>query len=111
MADHPSGKQRSTDEAAARWLDEVRHIVLGRLRGLDATVFLFGSFASGTARRFSDVDVAIDHTQPLPRGLLAEVREALEESHVPFSVDVVDLAEAEPRFRERVLAEGIQWSD
>ena len=39
------------------------------------------------------------------------LREALEEARVVRRVDLVDLAEAEPAFRERVLREGIPWAE
>lgn len=39
------------------------------------------------------------------------MRDRLFESPVPWEVDVVDLAEAGPEFRSKVLAEGIPWND
>lgn len=69
-------------------------------------MYLFGSWASGTERRASDIDLAIDAPAPLPATLLASLREAIEESHVPYRVDVVDLAEVDPSFRARALREG-----
>ena len=52
----------------------------------------------------------------LPRGrhrpaLTAEIQEALEESTVPYRVEVVDIASADPAFRERyaqAVVRGIQ---
>ena len=91
-------------------LSEVRRIVAEGLRGLSARLFLFGSRARGTARFGSDIDVAVLPMAPLPRGTLAAIREALEESRVPFAVELVDLSESDRQFRERVLAEGVPWS-
>lgn len=48
--------------------------------------------------------------KPLPAGLMAEIREALEESLVIYPVDLVDLSEASPEFRERVAGEGLAWN-
>ena len=95
---------------ATKALDEVRRIVLDIIDG-EATVYLFGSWARGEATRLSDIDVAIDPSTPLPRGMLARLREHLEESHVPYHVDIVDLTRTDSEFRSRVLAEGILWSD
>ena len=53
--------------------------------------------------------MAIESAEPLPRALLASLREALEESTIPNRVDVVDLAETDAAFRDRVRREGIQW--
>ncbi len=44
-------------------------------------------------------------------GTLSEIREALEESLVPYTVDLVDLCQTEDAFRAVVLREGILWSD
>jgi uncharacterized protein len=103
----PSAGETNTARQA---LADVRRIVFETLGGEGATVYLFGSWARGDATRLSDIDVAIDPHLPLPRGVLARLRERLEESHVPYHVDVVDLTKATPEFRCRVLAEGIPWS-
>ena len=96
---------------ATKALEEVRRIVLDALSEKNVQVYLFGSWARGEATRLSDIDVAIDPHTTLPRGTLARLRERLEESHVPYHVDVVDLTRTAPEFRHRVLAEGVLWSD
>ena len=92
-------------------LDEVRRIVRTGLRGHSAQVYLFGSWATGRNRRTSDIDIAVLPSEPLPEDLLAGIREALEESLVVYPVDVVDLSRVSPQFRDRVLKEGVPWSD
>jgi hypothetical protein len=96
--------------AADADLCEVRRIVLAGLRDLGVRVFLFGSRARGDARATSDIDVALLSARPIPRGTLAAIREALEESRVPFRVDLVDLAAAGAELREHALREGIEWT-
>ena len=91
-------------------LEKVRTMVLDALAGVDAQAYLFGSQARGDVWTLSDIDVAIDHAEPLPVGLLARLREALEESTIPVKVDVVDLAEVDDEFRASVLAEGKRWT-
>lgn len=88
---------------------QARAIVLRALAGRGVRVFLFGSRARGEAHPASDIDIGVLPEEPLPRGLLAELREALEESAIPQTVDLVDLSEADPEFRARVLAEGVEW--
>jgi predicted nucleotidyltransferase len=65
-------------------------------------VHLVGSWARGTQRATSDIDTAIESSKPLPRALLASLREALEESTIPNRVDTVDLADADAALRDRV---------
>ncbi len=73
-------------------------------------MYLFGSWARGEATRVSDIDLAIESETPLPPGTVARLRELLEESHVPYRVEVVDLQTADPAFRRRIVTEGLLWS-
>ncbi len=92
-----------------RALERVRSIVLDVLDTEDVRVYLFGSCATGSPRATSDIDVAIEplHGSGLPS--LAELRERLEDSDVPYDVDVVDLSTVSPEFAQRVRLEGIVW--
>lgn len=92
-----------------RYLEEVRRIVLNRLSGQDVGVWLFGSFAHGQPDRASDIDVAIDPRDALAPGVLARIEADLEASTVPYFVQIVNLAETGPAFREAVRREGIAW--
>jgi hypothetical protein len=91
-------------------LEEARSIVLKGLGSHPAKVWLFGSWARGEARRYSDIDVAISPSKPLPPGLLLEIEEALDQSGVLYPVELVDLTTASQSLRERVATEGIPWN-
>ena len=69
---------------------------------------LFGSRVKGTPSKFSDVDLAIMGEKKAPGHVLESVREAMEKSHLSYSVDVVDLNSLSGTFRENVLKE-IVW--
>jgi uncharacterized protein len=90
-------------------IERVRGMVLAALAGHPASVYLFGSCARDTARHASDIDVAIEPHAPLPIGLLAALNEALEESTIPYDVEIVDLSTASETLRERVRREGVVW--
>ena len=96
---------------ATPYLEATRRLTLAALRGLPVKIFLFGSRATGTASPHSDIDVAVQCAGALPAGTLAGLRERLEESHIPYRVDLVDLNTAEPSLRRRVLAEGVLWTE
>ena len=91
-------------------VERVRRIVLDGLGNHRARVFFFGSRAEGRAGRSSDIDVGILPIDPLPSGLLTELREVLENSSVLPMVDLVDLSDVEPDFRERVIRDGVAWT-
>ncbi len=75
----------------------------------DARLKLFGSRARGDARRASDIDLALIAPQPIALADMALLREALDESHIPFRVDLVDYASAPARLRAAIDREGIPW--
>lgn len=103
--------QSMTTSVLTQDLKTVRKIVLGRWRPRDAKVYLFGSHATGKARRHSDIDIAILPLRPLPPTILTEIREQLEESDVVRNVGIVDLSETDEVFRRRVQKEGILWRE
>jgi predicted nucleotidyltransferase len=92
-------------------LEFTRKIVLERLKNFRARVYLFGSQATGKARLYSDIDVAIMPLQKLPLAIFSEIREDLEESDIVRKVDVIDLHETDESFRQRVEKEGVVWKD
>lgn len=100
-----------TDVIEDAALDNARHIVLEKLKGTTARVYLFGSRAQGNSRAGSDIDIGILDDAPLADGLLSDIRETLFESTIPYRVDVVDLGQVDAEFRRRVLTEGIPWKD
>lgn len=106
-----TGRRQGVEGGEPAALASVRRIVLQNLRGVPCRVYLFGSFARQTAQGYSDIDVAIAPTHPLPLTLLARVREALEESSVPYEVDLVDLSRASAALREAVEQEGVLWTE
>ena len=80
------------DLFSARKADLVKHRVL-----------LFGSRARGNAKRQSDFDLAIDGDAPLAVKKFYEIEEALDDLPTLYSFDWVDLAKANPRFREEAI--------
>ena len=67
------------------------------------TVWAFGSRVQGTARRASDLDLALVG-EPASLELIGDLRAAFSESDLPMKVDVVDLASADDTFRRIVEA-------
>jgi predicted nucleotidyltransferase len=56
----------------------------------NTTVWIFGSRAKNHARKFSDLDLAIDAGKKLPATTLTNIKFDLEESDLPYKVDVID---------------------
>nr|WP_294523689.1 nucleotidyltransferase domain-containing protein [uncultured Rhodopila sp.] len=83
----------SADELAI-----VRDILRAHLPA-GARVWVFGSRVTGTARRYSDLDLAVEADGPVGFGVLSDLAEALSESDLPCKVDVIDLRSVDAGFR------------
>jgi predicted nucleotidyltransferase len=90
-------------------IEELRHMVLEALGEHDAEVWLFGSCARGEPRQHSDIDIAILPRDQLPLGFFGELQADIEESTIPYDVDLVDLSRADPALVDEVRREGITW--
>ncbi len=91
------------------YIQRIREIVLQSMKAEAVNIYLFGSWARGTARRGSDVDIAIE---PLAVDLskkIGELRDLLEESTIPYNVDVVDMSRAAEVLCDEIRREGILW--
>lgn len=75
----------------------VRDILACHLPGRE--VKLFGSRANGRAKPFSDVDLVIMGDEELPVRTMRILRDAFEDSDLPFQVDLVEWAGVSEGFR------------
>ncbi|MBF0426769.1 MAG: nucleotidyltransferase domain-containing protein [Magnetococcales bacterium] len=65
------------------------------------TVWAYGSRVKGTARTYSDLDLVVFATST-QRALVSELKEVLDESNLPFPVDVLVWDELPERFRRTI---------
>lgn len=100
-----------TTNKADQYLNQVFELIAAHMKEHPVCVYLFGSRATGNARLFSDFDIGIDPKQDLPVGHLSRLREKLEESHVPYTVEVIDLSQANEDFARKVRDGGKLWID
>jgi type I restriction enzyme S subunit len=63
-------------------------------------VQVFGSRATGTAKPFSDLDLVIMGGEPLPVTTMRILRDAFDDSDLPFQVDLVEWAGTSEEFRK-----------
>jgi predicted nucleotidyltransferase len=57
----------------------------------------------------SDIDIAILPRTEFPSDFFSDLAEAIEESTIPYDVDLVDLRRAAPTLMEEVRREGVKW--
>lgn len=65
-------------------------------------VWVFGSRAKWTAKKYSDLDLAIITDKPLSLDVSAALRDEFSESNLPWKVDVVDWAATGESFKKAI---------
>jgi predicted nucleotidyltransferase len=96
-------------ELSNKYILHLESMIFEEIAGRPVRVFLFGSRAKGDASAVSDVDVALLGPGRLDRGWLARLRERLEESTIPYKVDLVDLNDVANEFRNVVFRSAKEW--
>jgi len=84
----------------------IRSLLQARLP-IGTPVYLYGSRARQDQRWNSDFDLWIDGDPPV--SVLAEIDELLEESFVPFRVDIVTSSRLRGRFGDQVRKDSMRW--
>jgi predicted nucleotidyltransferase len=90
-------------------IEQLRQKVLDALGEHDAEVWLFGSCARGEALQHSDIDIAILPRDELPFAFFSDLAEGVEESSIPYNVDIVDMRSAASTLIDEVRREGVKW--
>ena len=70
----------------------------------DCEVRAFGSRVAGPGKKHSDLDVAVAAQNKIKRRTKMLLKEAFEESNLPFRVDVIDYNAVSDEFREIIDA-------
>ncbi|HJV36022.1 MAG TPA: nucleotidyltransferase domain-containing protein [Geomonas sp.] len=83
-------------------LEEMRRILRAHIPEYE--VWAFGSRAKGTAKPYSDLDLAIISEEPISLATMADIREAFDDSDMTIKVDVVDWATTSEAFK-RIIEE------
>ena len=86
-----------------------KKIVIEELNNFDCKIFLFGSRATNENHRFSDMDIGIIPGKNFDEKILSALIEKLNDSVIPFKVDVVNFNNVSQKFRQEALKHVIHW--
>lgn len=64
--------------------------------------YAFGSRVKGTHHRFSDLDLC--YKEAIPPQAISRIMTALEESDLPFTIDLLSYERCNPSFKQRIDA-------
>lgn len=75
----------------------------------DYAVYVFGSRAKGTHKKYSDVDLWLEATPKVTALEIASLNTLFEESEIPIKVDIVTPETCLEEYRSRILQERQFW--
>jgi predicted nucleotidyltransferase len=84
-------------------LDKHKRIVMAILSKYPYHFYVFGSRAKGTAKPFSDLDLAVkENMQALDK---TKIITEFEESDLPFKIDLIEMSKIDPSFKAHILSD------
>lgn len=92
---------------------KIKETIFKHFSPAEYEVFLFGSRAKGNNRKWSDYDIGIlgKTKTKIPYGILTKVESELEESDIPYKVDIVDFTQISDRFKSVALKNKKIWTN
>ena len=90
-------------------LGNLKDLILRYFKGKDVKIFLFGSHARENHSIFSDIDIGVVPGKDSIGSKLTLLREILENSNVPFTVDLVDLSTVSDDFLKSAMKGAEVW--
>ncbi|MCK5456483.1 MAG: nucleotidyltransferase domain-containing protein [Melioribacteraceae bacterium] len=92
-----------------KYLELVKEIALKNLSNINVEVFLFGSRATSSELDKSDIDIGILGNKKVSSIIISKLYAELEESVVPYHVDIVDFFNVDKEFRRLATQNKIVW--
>lgn len=85
--------------------------ILDFLGNENIKIVVFGSRARGDSVTSSDIDIGIIPKGEFDRNSLALLREFIENSNIPYKVDIVDFSSTSEQFKNEALRDAEIWKD
>ena len=76
-----------------------------------AKIYLFGSWATGKNKPFSDIDIAIDIGEKIPLREMSRMAITIDNLDLHNMVDIIDINNISDEFKENILRERIVWKE
>ena len=74
-------------------------------------IYLFGSRARKTNDPSSDIDIALESQKNIPFNVIGNIKEEIEESKIPFFVDILDFNSISNEMKKEISKDKILWNN
>jgi len=101
-------KEKSSQQTVLLHIDEkYLNIIISIIKSVaelnNCPVYLYGSRIQGKSVKYSDVDIAIDYNGNfLPDNIKVNISSLLENSLLPYTVDIIDINAVSPVFKAKI---------
>ncbi|MGN0031775.1 MAG: nucleotidyltransferase family protein [Candidatus Gastranaerophilaceae bacterium] len=82
-----------------KYINFVRETVKKYLQ--DCKIYIFGSRVKNTAKKYSDIDIALK-SDCLNEKILLKIKNEFEDSTLPYEVDLIDLNTISEKFKAQI---------
>ena len=88
-----------------------RSFIIKKIRSLlpSAEIMVFGSRVRGDAKRYSDLDIALDDSGAISLQIMAQIEEGISQSDIPYKVDFLDFYKTDVDFQTLIRKNSISW--
>jgi hypothetical protein len=93
-----------------KYLKMLKQIILSIIDKEKVMVFLFGSRVSGRHSAGADADIGLLSDYKLSANLYHNLRNAIDESIIPWQVDIVDFNRVDASFKAEALKDIVIWN-
>ncbi len=92
-------------------LSRLKNMIVEYLKDEKVRVVLFGSRARKDNTHYSDVDLGLIPYGRFDRYKITSLNEMIENSTIPYKVEIINLGEVSEDFKKEVLKDAVIWKD
>lgn len=85
-----------------RYLEQAKSIINSILQDEKLKIYVFGSRATGKAKKYSDLDLALQSDKKINSDKINKINYELEETTIPYKIDVIDLDTITENFKKYI---------
>ncbi len=93
------------------YIQQLKERVLAFMGNENVEIIVSGSRIRGDNIASSDIDIGIIPKGDFNRGGLALLREYIDDSNIPYNVDIVDFSTTSEQFKKEALRDAEIWKD
>ena len=93
-----------------KYLDLLKEIILSIVDTEQIMVFLFGSRVSSNHGTNADADIGLFSDDNIPATLYHQIRNAIDDSIIPWHVDIIDFTHVDAVFMKEATKDIIIWN-